>query len=127
MKKIMMTLAAVAVAVSVNAQVYLGGSLGFTSSKDDTEGAKATTRFAIKPEVGYNLDENWAVGMGIGFASTKAGDADAASDRIAVTKQMADSLLAANKKAAEDTSWLKDELYRYSIIRTSGCLIISVR
>ena len=38
-----------------------------------------------------------------------AGDADAASDRIAVTKQMADSLLAANKKAAEDTSWLKNE------------------
>ena len=80
MKTIMMTLAAVAVAISVNAQVYVGGSLGFTSSKDDTDGAKATTRFSIKPEVGYNLDENWAVGMALGFTSTKAGDADAVTE-----------------------------------------------
>jgi hypothetical protein len=77
MKKIMMTLAAVAVAATMNAQVYLGGTLGFTSTKADTEGAKATTNFEIKPEVGYNLDENWAVGIALGFSSTKAGDADA--------------------------------------------------
>ena len=77
MKKIMMTLAAIAVAATMNAQMYVGGSLAFTSSKNDTEGAKATTEFSIKPEVGYNLDENLAVGLALGFTSEKAGDADA--------------------------------------------------
>lgn len=77
MKKIMMTLAAIAFAATMNAQVYVGGTLGFSSSKDDTEGAKATTNFTIKPEVGYNLDENFAVGIALGFTSDKHGDADA--------------------------------------------------
>ena len=77
MKKIMMTLAAIAVAATMNAQMYVGGSLAFTSTKNDTEGAKATTEFSIKPEVGYNLDENLAVGLALGFTSEKAGDADA--------------------------------------------------
>ena len=77
MKKIMMTLAAIAVAATMNAQMYVGGTLGFTSEKADFDGAKATTNFTIKPEIGYNLDENLAVGLALGFTSDKAGDADA--------------------------------------------------
>lgn len=80
MKKIMMTIAAAFVATAMNAQGYIGGNVGFTSSKDDFDGAKATTRFTIAPEIGYNLNEDWAIGAALGFTSTKHGDADAVTE-----------------------------------------------
>lgn len=67
MKKIMMTLAAVAVAATMNAQVYVGGTLGFKSISQDGNSA---TAFTINPEVGYNLDENWAVGIDLGYSTS---------------------------------------------------------
>ena len=68
MKKIMMTLAAVCVAATMNAQAYLGGSLGFATSSYD---GNSTTVWSILPEVGYNLDENWAVGLTVGYGEAK--------------------------------------------------------
>lgn len=65
MKKIMMTLAAAAMAVAVNAQVYLGGSLGIGSVKVGDGDSK--TAFNIIPEVGYNIDDTWAVGLRVGY------------------------------------------------------------
>ena len=67
MKKIMMTLAALAVAATMNAQVYVGGTVGFKSVSHDGESASA---FTIAPELGYNLDENLAVGIALGYSST---------------------------------------------------------
>jgi hypothetical protein len=64
MKKIMMTLAAIAVAATMNAQAYIGGSLGFATASQD---GNSTTVWSIMPEVGYNLNENWAVGTVIGY------------------------------------------------------------
>ena len=77
MKKIMMTLAAVCVAATMNAQGYIGGSLGFTSDKTN-DGKVTTTGFAIAPELGYNLDDKMAVGvaLGFGYAKTKNDDTD---------------------------------------------------
>ena len=75
MKKIMMTLAADVLAISASAQVYVGGTLGFKSENvnhDLGNGASTDqkeTTFKIRPEVGYNLNENWAVGAQIGFTS----------------------------------------------------------
>ena len=68
MKKIMMTLAAVCVAATMNAQVYVGGSLGF-NSKHSGALDKSFTTFTIAPEVGYNLNEKWAVGVALGFTT----------------------------------------------------------
>ena len=68
MKKIMMTLAAVAVAATMNAQVYIGGGIGLGTSSYD---GNSETYFKIIPEIGYNLDENWAVGLTIGYGETK--------------------------------------------------------
>ena len=63
MKKIMMTLAAVAMAATMNAQVYVGGSLGFGSVKHgDSE-----STYKIIPEIGYNLNDQWAVGVKVGY------------------------------------------------------------
>ncbi len=81
MKKIMMTLAAVAVAATMNAQVWVGGELGISTTKDKVErGGVSTdynaTNFTFAPELGYNLDEKWSVAIKLGFAHNEA-DADA--------------------------------------------------
>lgn len=62
MKKFLFTLAAAVVAVTASAQVYLGGEVGFWRNYDQNH-----TNFNITPEVGYNLDENWAIGTTLGY------------------------------------------------------------
>lgn len=73
MKKIMMTLAAVAVAATMNAQVYIGGNLGFSTSKDKTDPTdeQTVTGFTIQPEIGYQLDDKFGVGIVLGYTSAK--------------------------------------------------------
>ena len=63
----MMTLAAVCVAATMNAQVYVGGTLGFKSLSSDGNSASS---FTINPELGYNLDENLAVGISLGYTTS---------------------------------------------------------
>jgi hypothetical protein len=72
MKKFLMTIAAAIAAVSVNAQVYLGGSVAFEAwSSQKNVGDKSETVFKIMPEIGYNLNEEWAIGTVIGYESDK--------------------------------------------------------
>lgn len=66
MKKILMTLAAAFVAVSMSAQVYVGGGLGFESVSHDGD---SQSSFTIMPEIGYTLEENTAVGIVLGYTS----------------------------------------------------------
>ena len=67
MKKILMTIAAAFVAVTMSAQVYVGGSLGFGVTSYQAEGMDSETSFYILPEIGYNLDENLAIGASFGI------------------------------------------------------------
>ena len=53
MKKILMTMVAAFAAVSMNAQYYVGGEIGFASSKAAVAGAETQTSFKIMPEFGY--------------------------------------------------------------------------
>ena len=70
MKKVFLLMMVVALgAVTANAQWYAGGGLGFWNDSD----AK-TTVFEIIPEVGYNINSQWAVGTELGFAYQKEGD-----------------------------------------------------
>ena len=73
MKKIMMTLAAVCVAATMNAQGYVGGSLSYINNTNKTNAAAEVTRttFAIAPEFGYKLDDKMAVGIALGFGTGK--------------------------------------------------------
>lgn len=64
MKKIMMTIAAAFVATAMNAQGYIGGSVGFASESYD---GNSTTVWSIMPEVGYNISENIAIGAVLGY------------------------------------------------------------
>lgn len=72
MKKILMTIAAAFAAVSMNAQMYVGGSLGFNTSSDKTDQTKEITRnsFSIAPEFGMALDETMGVGILVNFGTS---------------------------------------------------------
>ena len=65
MKKILMTLFVAAMAMTVNAQVYLGGSVGVGSVKFGHNDAETTYKFM--PEIGYNLNSDWAIGVVLGY------------------------------------------------------------
>ena len=76
MKKIVMTMVAACAALTMNAQMYVGGSLNFNSNTTTTETTVAgvtassdnkTTSFGIAPEVGFKLADNMAVGVAVGF------------------------------------------------------------
>lgn len=67
MKKFFMTVvAAVAVAMSANAQVYVGGTAGINSVK--VAGGDSELTFKVLPEVGYSLDDEWGIGASLGWS-----------------------------------------------------------
>jgi hypothetical protein len=65
MKKILMTMVAVFAAMNMNAQVYVGGSVGFGSAKAGSGDSEST--YKIVPEIGYNLNSEWAIGVALGY------------------------------------------------------------
>ena len=71
MKKIVLLLFVVCAAISVNAQVYVGGTAGFWRNNDDDS---KVTAYSVLPEVGYELNDKWAVGAEFGYAHIKVGD-----------------------------------------------------
>lgn len=64
MKKIFLMAIMAVVAITANAQVYLGGSLGFASVSP--EEGDTRTSFTIAPEAGYSLSDKVAIGMALG-------------------------------------------------------------
>ena len=67
-----MTMVAAFAAVSMNAQVYIGGSVAFEAwSSQKLAGDKSETVFKIMPEIGYNLNDEWAIGTVIGYQNDK--------------------------------------------------------
>ena len=65
MKKIFMMAVMAVAALSANAQTWVGGELGFTSSH--VNGAGTSKEFTIKPEVGYGLNEKFDVAIALGY------------------------------------------------------------
>ena len=73
MKKIMMIAAMMVAAVSANAQVWIGGEVGFNTSTNTVKvngvsTDETTNNFTIAPEIGYNLSDKWAVAVKVAFA-----------------------------------------------------------
>lgn len=77
MKKILLTALVAVSALTANAQVWLGGSLGYKHT--DTDGIEATKHnvFEIAPEIGYSLSDKVDLALALGFSSDKLGKADA--------------------------------------------------
>lgn len=58
MKKIFLSLVALLATVAASAQVYVGGEVGLWRNTDDNH-----TSFTIAPQVGYNINDKWALGL----------------------------------------------------------------
>lgn len=58
MKKALLVIALVFMALTAKAQLYVGGAIGFTS---------AGPAFVLSPELGYDINDNMAVGGALGF------------------------------------------------------------
>ena len=72
MKKIFMTLAAMVVAISASAQVYVGGAVGFGGVKQGEGDSKMF--YQIVPEIGYQFNKNWDAGLSIGYQGVEDGN-----------------------------------------------------
>ena len=59
MKKIMMTLATLFVAVCASAQVYIGGGVGFANTSYDHD---SKFSWKIAPEIGFTMFSIWWIG-----------------------------------------------------------------
>ena len=68
MKKIFAVALVAMMTMTANAQVYVGGGIGFQTSSND---GNSETTIKILPEIGYNLDENWAVGIAVGYGENQ--------------------------------------------------------
>ena len=63
MKKIVLFLFVAIATLSVKAQdLYMGGTVGLWRNDDAN-----TTSFKLAPEIGYNLSEQWALGVELQF------------------------------------------------------------
>ncbi len=71
MKKILMTLAMGMMALTMNAQVYVGGAVGFQSVTPEV--GDGETSFKFLPEIGMQLNDQWSIGVQLGYISDKAG------------------------------------------------------
>lgn len=50
--------------MAANAQVWVGGAVGYDYNK---ENGVADSHITVSPEVGYNLDESWAIALDLNF------------------------------------------------------------
>ena len=71
MKKLFLTLAVAFASLAANAQLYVGGEVGAWRNSDDNK-----TDFNLKPEIGYQLNDKWDLGIGIGFSHKYRGAED---------------------------------------------------
>lgn len=64
--KSLMTLAFLAISTTMNAQISIGGEIGFDTSHTHQTGASDNT-FFIRPEVEYGLGGKFSVGLALGY------------------------------------------------------------
>lgn len=72
MKKTLLAAVMAVFAMTASAQVYVGGQIGFSTSSvnADIDGTNSIsgTSFKILPEVGYKINDKWAVGIQVGYS-----------------------------------------------------------
>lgn len=106
MKKLLLTILAVAaISFTANAQLYVGGNVGFGVTASD--GGSATA-WELSPEVGYNFNDSIAAGVALTFAGSpfsfsvdpyfrwyfaKAGNAKFLADAILSAGKVSDAFI----------------------------------
>lgn len=76
MKKMILAALVAVCSLSANAQVWLGGQVGFATAHYDAAD-KSVTTFNITPEIGYSLSDKWDIALQIGYDYSKVEDEDA--------------------------------------------------
>ena len=100
MKKSLLAILFASFALVANAQWYVGGSLGVTHSSIDVNGNDmGGTSFKIIPEVGYQLSDNWSVGISVGYSH---GYAALGSFDVNDVKALANSIVSTALDVASD-------------------------
>ena len=79
MKKIILTALVAIASITANAQVWVGGQLGFSVTNNDATD-KNLTEFTIAPEIGYSLSDKWDIAIALGDKYSKPEDFDATND-----------------------------------------------
>lgn len=80
MKRLQLSVTCFLLILSASAQIskgekMIGGELSFKTGKDETSGfftPLKTTTFAIAPQIGFGLQKNWIVGVGLGYGMQTA-------------------------------------------------------
>lgn len=96
--------------VSIKAQIFVGGALGFSSTKMSSTTGSTTTElgkissYNFSPEVGYYLSENLAIGLGFGVGNTKT------TTPITTT----------SNSVNDQTNWNIRPFARYTLLKTGG-------
>lgn len=77
MKKIILAAFVAVASLTANAQVWVGGEVGFNTSKTTLNGTELnkSNNVTIAPEIGYKLNDNWdiAVALEYSHADVKGG------------------------------------------------------
>ena len=74
MKRLIFLCMTVLVAVAVNAQCYLGGTLGISAVRTSVDGdAETATTLNVVPEFGYNINKIFTVGTSVGISYASSG------------------------------------------------------
>ena len=70
MKKILLTALVAVASLAANAQVWIGGEVGFSATKTSIDGEKfgAAANFNLLPEIGYTINDKFDIAMTIGLA-----------------------------------------------------------
>lgn len=74
MKKLFLSMVVAMMAISANAQFYVGGGIGIGRTKIDVLGAKKVTNYKFVPEVGYNFNKDFAIGVAFGWQGSSNDD-----------------------------------------------------
>ena len=83
MKKMFLMCMMAVMALSAQAQFYVGGSIGLSTQKDKVDGASVNlTQFDFTPEFGFNFNDYWAVGGTLGVSCMASSDLDQTSFNI---------------------------------------------
>ena len=71
MKKLFMMMVATMMAMTMNAQGYVGGGIGFGTYDN---GNHDVTSFKFLPEVGYSFNDEWSAGVVLGWSGINKGN-----------------------------------------------------
>jgi len=111
MKKLFLTLAVVAAISVCNAQFYMGANLGANYSNGtskvtgfDEYNTPTTFNFTVAPKFGYQINDNMAVGIVLGYGMAKT------------TTEHTDAIAEATdyKSVSTNNSWYVTPYFRYS-------------